>query len=138
MNQELTVVEELQQIYSDMFKDLHGFRPRSLTPETESELRYELACLQRDLEEQIEADRITEIEQIAKIEARINEVIEIGAGDRLTAIRWITETENFCSIQDVEMYVWSLGILHSDYGRKLNEEIQEVTTYVDYESLEAA
>ena len=60
-------------------------------------------------------------------------MIRLGAGDRLTALRWITGQEKFYHGQDVEGFVWEQGILFTDYGKKLAKELLTIVKYEDTE-----
>lgn len=71
---------------------------------------------------------------IADLEGLINDTIySYGAGDRATALRWLTQDEKFYHSQDVEHWVWNQGVLFTDYGRELVKELEAVVTYIDYE-----
>ena len=74
-------------------------------------------------------NRKAEAEAVERFEARIQDVIGLGAGDRKTALRWISSQETFYHEQSVEHFVWEQGVLFTDYGRKLVEELAEVVTY---------
>ena len=120
--------------FSDLHKDVYGFRPRGSlmqewedrTPRQKQEL-WNALC--DELEENNKADRKAEVEAIERFEARIQDVIGLGAGDRKTALRWISSQETFYHEQCVEHFVWEQGVLFTDYGRKLIKELAEVVTY---------
>ena len=65
---------------------------------------------------------------------RLN-IIELGAGNRTNALLWMTSTETFYHIQDVEHFVWEQGILFTDYGKQLVKDLAEI---VDYKEMEWA
>ena len=125
-------------LFSDLFKDVNGFRPRGAlmdewnerTPRQKQEL---WNALNDELEENIKQDKIREQERVEEFEARIQDVIELGAGNRKTALRWISSQETFYHGQCVEHFVWEQGVLFTDYGRKLVEELAEVVTYKEME-----
>jgi hypothetical protein len=56
-------------------------------------------------------------------------VIEAGAGNRINALRWMTSTETFYHVQDVEGWVYRQGILFTEYGRELVEELMEIVEF---------
>jgi hypothetical protein len=86
--------DELAQIYSDMYKDAHGFRPRiDWRNMTEAELEAACDALQPEIEKSIEEERAAQDEAAKRFEARITQTIATGAGDRETAIRWIDQAE---------------------------------------------
>jgi|APSaa5957512622_1039677.scaffolds.fasta_scaffold130123_1 hypothetical protein len=124
--------------FSDLHKDVYGFRPRgiimdnwnSMAPE-QKQARWDQLCAE------LEANSVFEKEQEAKavkrFEARVQDVIELGAGNRTNALLWISQTETFYHIQDVEHFVWEQGILFTDYGKQL---IKELAAIVDYKDME--
>ena len=122
-------------IFSDLHKDAYGFRPRYHryyeSSDDEKQKIWDDLCA---LVEQNEAqERQLEKERIASFEERVEDVIGLGANNRQTAIRWMASQETFYHIQDVEHFVWELGILFTDYGRKLVKELSEVVEYEDME-----
>ena len=84
---------DLETLVWDMYKDVHGVRPRGLgiNEMSNDELKGMVDDLQAVLEIQIEDEKAAEARAIEKFEARVAEVISLGAGDRETAIRWIRE-----------------------------------------------
>lgn len=127
-------------IISDLHKDVYGFRPTQAffadwdrcTP-AEKQKTWDEYC--DTLEQQIAEQKILDQEAVARFEDRVKDVIGLGAGNRVTALRWIAGQETFYHIQDVEHFVWEQDILFTDYGRALVKELEEI---VEYESWEAA
>ena len=120
-------------IFSDLHKDAYGFRPRGheyfdAAPERKQEI-WVRVC--EDLEASQEEESRREQEAVAEFKAQITRVIEAGAGNRITALRWMTSTETFYLEQDVEHWVWNQGILFTDYGREL---VKELCTIVELTS----
>jgi hypothetical protein len=124
-------------VFSDLVKDVYGTRDPARDgghlssfyhecDEVKQQMWDEL-CYQ--LEENTKAEKLFEKECIEKFEARIKDVMGLGAIDRLTAIRWIIGPEKFYHIQDVEHFVWEQGILFTPYGKKLIKEIEAVVEY---------
>lgn len=70
---------------------------------------------------------------IASLEEEIATVVSYGAGDRETALRWMTDSETFYHGQCVEHWVWNKGVLFSDYGRKLVKELADIVKFTDME-----
>ena len=102
---------------------------------------YDFASMSRE-ELEREADRIADAAEkahadekaaekadLAKFKAQITDVIEAGAGNRITALRWMTSTETFYHNQCVEHWVWKQGILFTDYGRELVKELMDIVTF---------
>ena len=78
--------DELVQTLWDLFKEVHGVRPRGMGYEKYSvtDLEHEVARLQRSLEEEIRHER--EMEDRA-----INACTACGASDIGTAMRWLED-----------------------------------------------
>ena len=125
-------------IFSDLHKDVHGFRPSAIFmknvkrfSDQERDDLWEALCIQ--LEENTKAEKAQEEADVAKFEARIQDVIELGAGNRFNALLWIIGTETFYHIQDVEHFVWEQGILFTDYGKQLVKDLAEIVEYKEYD-----
>jgi len=67
--------------FSDLYKDVYGFRPRGIVPTAEL-----LDSLQRELNNQLAEDRAIE-------DKSINSCMDHGAPDIDTAMRWLEEAE---------------------------------------------
>jgi len=125
-------------IISDLHKDARGYRPsqyfwegwKELSDEGQKEI-FDMLAEELQIREQDE--REMEQRAIENFEARIADVIKLGAGNRQTALRWITSQEKFYHSQSVEHFVWEQGILFTDYGKKLLNELLEI---VEYEEME--
>ena len=92
---EYTRLEELQGTYSDMYKDTHGFRPRHVSPEvwnSEAALEAELQLLAVELDRVIEDEKAAQDEAVVALEAKLTEIINMGAKNRETAIRWLADS----------------------------------------------
>ena len=121
------------ELFSDFHKDAYGFRPRnhefySAAPERKQEI-WDATGRAFD-RRQAEEARMEE-EALVEFKAQITKVIEAGAGNRINALRWMTSSEEFYHSQDVEGWVFSKGILFTDYGKKLVDELKEIVTYAD-------
>lgn len=125
-------------IISDLHKDARGYRPTqdfwegwaTLSEEGQKEI-FDMLCEELKINEQ--AERELEQKCVEKFEARVADVIKLGAGNRSTALRWITSQEKFYHSQSVEHFVWEQGILFTNYGKKLLKELLEI---VEYEEME--
>jgi hypothetical protein len=93
--EEMTVLEQLACTFSDMYKDAHGFRPRGIDTSrfTEEDFRKEFEYLQRVILENDAREREAQAAAARDFEARVGELIAIGAGNRETALRWIMEAD---------------------------------------------
>ena len=68
-------------------------------------------------------------------EMEVQSFIKMGASNRETALRWMTDDMTFYTRQDVEGWVYNRGILFTDYGRELVKELMDI---VKFESEEYA
>ena len=121
-------------IISDLYKDVYGVRPReafyadwNICTPAEKQKTWDEYC--DTIEQQIAEQKVREAYCIARFEDRIKDVIGLGAGDRTTALRWISQQETFYHIQDVEHFVWEQGLLFTDYGKALIKELDATVTY---------
>lgn len=124
--------------FSDLHKDVHGFRPSAIFmknvknfSDQERDDLWEALCVQLEENTKIEVAQ-AELDA-AKFEARVLDVIDLGAGDRETALQWITSQETFYHIQDVEHFVWEQGVLFTDYGKQLVKDLAEIVEYKEYD-----
>ena len=122
-------------IFSDLHKDAYGFRPRGheyyeALPARKQEIWVKVC---EDLEVAQDEEARREQEAIAEFKAQITRVIEAGAGNRITALRWMTSTETFYHSQDVEHWVYKQGILFTDYGRELVHELMDLVEFEEWE-----
>lgn len=128
------------ELYSDFFKDVNGIRPRGILMDnwmakTPDEKQAEWDRMQVELEEQLEEEAIAERKAIEDFKKQIADTIELGANDEETALRWLSQTETFYNGQCVESWIWSLGFIHSNYGRELATRLMDI---VHFEELEEA
>jgi hypothetical protein len=131
---DMTAYTYAEELFSDFHKDAYGFRPRghefyTATPARKQEIwdNVQQAFLQRQVEEAEEEARA-----LREFEAEIASIIEAGAGDRTTALRWMTEEDTFYHSQDIEHWVYHQGILFTDAGRALVEELKSIVTISDW------
>lgn len=130
----MTAYTYAEELFSDFHKSAYGFRPRghefyAATPVRKQEIwdNVQQAFLQRQVEEAEEEARA-----LREFEAEIASIIEAGAGDRTTALRWMTEEDTFYHSQDIEHWVYNQGILFTDAGRALVEELKSIVTISDW------
>jgi len=79
-------------MYSDLHKDAYGFRPRNwdaVRSLTEAEFNAECDRMADDLDDNIAAEQRAQAAAAVTFEATVAKLIETGAGDRETAIRWL-------------------------------------------------
>jgi hypothetical protein len=107
---ELSHLEQVACEFSDFYKDAHGFRPRHIDTSswTLEDFDREFEVL-ADICKDNTARRIAEeAVAVTKLEARIADLITIGAKDRTMAIRWIAEAEDAGS--DMEYLCFLVGV----------------------------
>ena len=96
----------------EMHKDAYGVKGRHYNfdamsnKELEEELKHlcEVAKREREIEARQEA------ENYKNFEKRIFDTVQMGAGDRETAIKWILEAEGLDKEQDTGYICYSLGL----------------------------
>ena len=141
--------EGILQTMSDYHKEAYGYRPRgidykSMSNEELSEVcaRYSAVCKQNQIEEE-EAQN----QSFLRHEALITKHIEVGAfldvmgttllvkaDDRAIAIKWLYDASNctqpsseyYLGRQDLEFYVWNVGLFGTKEGNSLLEELFEI------------
>ena len=128
---EFTYSDEL---FSDLHKDVYGFRPRgvildnwNILPAEQKQARWDQLCA--ELESNTIFEKQQEVKAVASFQARVQDVIELGAGNYTNALLWISGTETFYSVQCVEHFVWEQGILFTDYGKQLVKDLAAIVEY---------
>ena len=132
---EFTYSDEL---FSDLHKDVYGFRPRgvildnwNILPAEQKQARWDQLCA--ELESNTIFEKQQEIKAVASFQARVQDVIELGAGNYTNALLWISGTETFYSVQCIEHFVWEQGILFTDYGKQLVKDLAAIVDYKEYD-----
>lgn len=90
---DVSKLEQAQCIYSDMYKDAYGIRPRGIDTSSwtlehfEHEFKHLEVAINRE-----EADRkLNEAIAVKNFEQHVTNTICMGARDRETALRWIMD-----------------------------------------------
>jgi hypothetical protein len=100
---------------------------------TDEELETEIKDASEVCEENFQTEKKAEEKSIADFKNLIQDTIDLGAGDELTALRWLTQDEKFYHGQDVESWVWDKGLLFTDYGKELVKILEDIVTYEDWQ-----
>ena len=84
-----------ENIFSDLYKDTRGFRPRgheffSATPLRKQAIWDDMLV---EYDEEMERDRTNKLGNHRRFEELVTSTIEAGALDRATAIRWLLDAE---------------------------------------------
>jgi len=100
-------------VYSDLFKDVYGFRPRgkdvfSWSSKIDSEKQAEWDGLVKAAEKAIDQERQDEEMAAEAFEAKIENLIASGANNRSTAIRWLMDAHD-CG-NDSDYLEFQLGL----------------------------
>jgi hypothetical protein len=93
---EYTEAEELAMLFSDLHKDVHGFRPRFGSDEEWASvewLKAEIAACEAAWPAIQAREEAAEKAAVAAFEAVVAATIAAGAPDRRTALRWLVEGE---------------------------------------------
>ena len=126
-----------ENLFSDFHKDAYGFRPRDhrFYDATPAEKQVIWDDVGRAFDHANAKERRIKREMQMNFEMEVQSFIKMGASNRETALRWMTDDRTFYTRQDVEGWVYNRGILFTDYGRKLVKELMDI---VKFESEEAA
>ena len=116
--EELSKLEQYQATYWDMYKDAYGVRPRGIDTSswTVETVLKEFAYLGLVIEREEVARKEAEASATVVFEQRVQSLIELGAKDRVTAMRWIHEAED--TNGDDDYLAWTLGLPYQ-YFRKV-------------------
>ena len=117
---------------SDLYKDVHGFRPRTWDFNAMSfeELTDFVNSLSEQAEEQAKQEK--EWAEICLVEFKksLQNVIDSGAGDRKTALRWMLQgdmgDDTELDLYAVETFTASRGISYSEFGNAVEEELTQI------------
>jgi hypothetical protein len=115
--EEMSVLEQMQCQYWDMYKDAYGSRPRGIDTAdwTEEEFMAEFETLGKVIEREEIARKESESQASIRFEAQIQSMISSGAKSREAALAWIHEAEG--SNGDDEYLCFLLGLPYG-YFRK--------------------
>ena len=82
---------------SDLYKDVNGVRPRfyNFNEWSDNELEVFTDQLIAQLKENEEKERLQEIADVKSFEIQVQKTIDLGAGDRKTALRWLFSSEEY-------------------------------------------
>lgn len=107
---QLSRKDELAGIHSDVYKSIHGIRPRwfDYSNMTEQQLEEAVAELDREYEEHIALEKVREVHAIKQFELKLADLITSGAKTRENAIRWLHDG---CGTHgDNDFLCWEFGL----------------------------
>jgi hypothetical protein len=127
---------ELEIAIYEGHKDAFGVKGRHYDFEsmTMDELRAEYDYICRAAQETFDREAEEARNAVAEFEAEVAQTISYGAGNRETALRWMTQNEEFYHGQDVEHWVWNKGMLFTDEGKALIKELMAIVTFKEWEA----
>ena len=91
---QMTELEELEIIYCELHKDVYGVKARWYQAKSIEQARKDLESLEAAGKEIWAREEQERQEAVKRFEARVQQVIESGAKDRETALRWIHQAED--------------------------------------------
>ena len=115
---QLSEREQLETIYSDAYKDAYGFRPRGHVFDTVEELRAAIERCSAEIELRIAEEKESMRRAMLEFEASVASVIETGAADRATALRWIADADG-CA-DDLEHLCYVNGLPFSYFDKEVS------------------
>lgn len=124
----MTERESMIQIYSDFHKDAYGFRPRGINYHEFSlaELKADFQRFESICKENRRAQEEAEKRASEEFEARVESVINMGAGDRKTALRWILDSYDEDDFwYGVDFFVsCEMHMGYGEYSKQLANELE--------------
>ena len=108
--EQMTEIERLSATWWDMYKDVHGIRPRGTDTSqwTIEDFNREIAVLGDIMEAQLEEERAVEKQAIEKFENDVTNAILSGAGNRETALLWLMRDSG--ANGDWELFCYKRGL----------------------------
>lgn len=114
---------DLAAYITDESKSAYGYKVRvDFRDHSLEELERWADRVSGDSQEQAEREAQWQEDAAAELETLISENLEMGAGDRKTAIRWILEAEGALQEMDMGYIEYSFGLKYGTYA----EEFQSV------------
>ena len=114
--EELSELEQAQEIYSDMHKDAYGFRPRfDYSTWTLDKFNSQFELMGQIIEADNKVEKENQEKSAHDFEMRVLSLLQTGAKDRAMAIRWIHEAEG--SNGDNEYLCFLLGLPYSYFKK---------------------
>lgn len=107
------------EVYSDLYKDTYGFRPRSgLGHMSAKQLDAHWDRLTDAHGEEMEAEERRESRAMAKWDSVVDTTIQLGAGDYETAVRWIMQASDEA---DLDFLLWQYGVTSFANTRRVRQ-----------------
>jgi hypothetical protein len=114
--EELSELEQAQEIYSDMHKDAYGFRPRfDYSGWTLDKFNSQFELMGQIIKADNKVEKENQEKSAHDFEMRVLSLLQTGAKDRAMAVRWIHEAEG--SNGDNEYLCFLLGLPYSYFKK---------------------
>lgn len=114
MQIEITELEQLHSDYSDLYKDVHGIRPRWAKFSTVEEAEAAYNQLAAYAEQVFAEEEVQEQLRVKQFEVTVAKLIKVGANTRETAIRWLADANDVGN--DYHFLCWSLGLPYNYFN----------------------
>ena len=117
---------------SDLYKDVHGYRPRNWDFNVMSfeELTDFVNSLSEQAEEQDRQEKEWAEIQLVEFNKKLQEVIDLGAGDRKTALTWMLQgdmgDDTELDAYAIDYFTARRGISYSKAGEAVEEELTQI------------
>ena len=117
---------------SDLYKDVYGSRPRNWNFEIMSfqELTDFVNSLSDQADEQNKQEQEWAEKCVVKFKKNLQKVIDSGAGDKETALRWMLQGDMGDSkeldMYAIESFTMQRGIDYTTYGDALEKELNKI------------
>ena len=127
--------EDLEIFIYEGHKDAYGVKGRhyDFAAMSLEDLYREADRIEAAIDRAVAEEARAEAEALVDFHTKAEQVIAVGAGNRINALRWMTSSETFYSHQCVEHWVWKQGILFTDVGKELVHELMELVTFEELE-----
>jgi hypothetical protein len=104
-------------IYSDLFKDVYGTRPRGVVFSSIEDFYNSLHSLSDEMDREITREREMKAAAARRFEDRIVETMQLVNGaDRRRAIEIIAEAEGICGVCEKNLEVYGIEALEYELG----------------------
>ena len=122
--------ENLYSYISDASKEANGCRYRfDHAGMTFAQLEAECDYWSKQAQITIDEERAIADQVVEEFKALVQQTIELGAGDEATALRWLTQDQEFYNGQCVEHWVYNQGVLFTPYGKALVNQLLDIVQF---------
>lgn len=122
--------DDIISFISDTYKEAHGYRPRHLGMSSMSIEQLDRLAKQVTAEAQDAAvsEKVATEAAELEFEMLVDKTISLGAGDRETALRWISADHD-----DIGELLWSMGLNYSKKFDSYSNEIRAAIGIITHE-----